>query len=108
MYDPVIGSYIHVQEEVVAYPYIENNNNMIGLNASYLAKLKALDESCGYAEWREKYLTYPASGIQPPSPQISGECDINGLATNAAFPINPCFNSYEINTQCPIPSGESN
>ena len=77
---------------------------MIGLNSSYLAQLEALHESCGYAEFIEKYMTFPASGVQPPAPDFSEECDINGLATNAAFKPNPCFNSYEINTQCPIPS----
>jgi carboxypeptidase D len=105
MYDPCIGSWQYIQEEVTAYPFVEANNNMIGLNASYLAQLKALDESCGYADFREKYLTFPASGVQPVTPDnFFGKCDINGLATNAAFPINPCFNSYEIVTQCPMPS----
>lgn len=104
MYDPCIGSCTYIQEEVTAYPFVEQNNNMIGLNASYLAQLKALDESCGYAAYRDQYLTYPASGIQPPTPDFSDECDINTAATNAAFNINPCFNSYEIVTQCPIPS----
>ena len=105
MYDPCIGSWGYIQEEVVAYPFVEENNNMIGLNASYLAQLKSLDESCGYADFREKYLTFPPSGVQPVSPDYPESCDINGLATNAAFPINPCFNSYEIVTQCPMPSG---
>ena len=105
IYDPTIGPYGFLQEEAVAYPYIEKWNNIIGLNESYMAELKALDESCGYAEYREKYLTYPAAGVQPVAPDVTNECDINGLASMAAFKINPCFNSYEINTQCPIPSG---
>ncbi|KAG4420523.1 hypothetical protein IFR04_006343 [Cadophora malorum] len=104
IYDPTIGPYVFLQEEAVAYPYIEKWNNIIGLNESYMAELKALDESCGYAEYREKYLTYPAAGVQPVAPDVTNECDINGLASMAAFKINPCFNSYEINTQCPIPS----
>ena len=79
---------------------------MIGLNASYLAQLQALDESCGYAAYRDKYMTFPASGLQPSGLSNSENCDINDAATNAAFPINPCFNSYEIVTQCPMPSGE--
>lgn len=108
MYDPCIGSYQYIQEEVVAYPYVETWNNIIGLNASYMAQLKALDETCGYADYREKYLTYPPPEYQPVAPDTSNECDINGLASYAAFNINPCFNSYEINTQCPIPSGKIN
>jgi len=80
---------------------------VIGLNASYLAELKSQDESCGYAPYRDQYMTFPASGIQPPIPDFSDECDINTAASNAAFNVNPCFNSYEIVTQCPIPSGKN-
>jgi carboxypeptidase D len=104
VYDPTIGATTYTQEEAPAYPFVEYNNNMIGLNSSFMDTLKGLDESCGYAAYREKYYTFPAAGIQPPPPGISDACDINGLASNAAFNINPCFNSYEINTQCPIPS----
>jgi carboxypeptidase D len=107
MYDPCIGSYEYVAEEATLYAFVEANNNMIRLNASFMAQLKALDESCGYAEFRKKYYTFPASGIQPSAPQIFDECDINTAATSAAFKINPCFNSYELGTQCPMPSGKS-
>jgi carboxypeptidase D len=109
MYDPCIGSYSYVAEEVTAYPFVEANNNMIGLNASFLSELKELDESCGFAEFREKYYKFPAAGVQPIAPNIdSGStCDINTAATNAALKINPCFNSYELVTQCPMPSGKS-
>jgi carboxypeptidase D len=108
MYDPCIGSYSYVAEEVTAYPFVEANNNMIGINASYLATLKELDQTCGFADFREKYYKFPAAGIQPPAPDIpyEGTCDINTWATNAAEKINPCFNSYELVTQCPMPSGK--
>ncbi|KUJ08287.1 putative serine-type carboxypeptidase F [Mollisia scopiformis] len=104
MYDPCIGDCSFIAEEVPAYPFVEYNNNMIGLNASYLAQLKAADETCGYAAYRDQYLVFPAAGVQPPVPDYSSECDINNLATNAAFKLNPCFNSYEIVTQCPMPA----
>jgi carboxypeptidase D len=105
MYDAVIGSYDYIQEQLVAWPYIEENSNMIGLNKSYMAQLKAQDESCGYAAYRDKYAVYPAAGVQPVTPaQVSDKCRINDLASNAAFGPNPCFNSYEINTQCKPPS----
>jgi carboxypeptidase D len=104
VYDPTIGATSYTQEEAPAYPFVEYYNNIIGLNSSFMATLKGLDESCGYAAYREKYYTFPAAGIQPAPPGISNACDINGLASNAAFNLNPCFNSYEINTQCPMPS----
>jgi len=100
MYDPVIGSYDYIQEQVVAYPFIEENNNMIGLNKSYLAKLESIHETCGFKDYIERYLTFPASGVQPVTPDDFDDCRINGMAEEAAFKVNPCFNSYEINTQC--------
>lgn len=105
MYDPCIGDCSYIAGEVTAYPYVEEYNNIIHLNDSYMAQLKSLDDSCGYAAYREKYLAFPASGVQPPVPDYDPACDINGLATTAAFKLNPCFNSYELTTQCPIPSG---
>ena len=102
MYDPVIGSYDYIQQQVVAYPYVEQNNNMIGLNRSYIAKLEGLHQSCGYADYIKTYLTYPASSVQPETPEYPDECGINVLAELAAFHPNPCFNSYEINTQCKL------
>lgn len=100
MYDPVIGSYNYVQEQVVAYPFLKENNNMIGLNKSYVAALEGLHQTCGYADYIEKYLTFPASGIQPVAPDSYDDCAINSFIELAAFHVNPCFNSYEINTQC--------
>jgi len=100
MYDPVIGAFNYVQNQVVAYPFVAENNNMIGLNQSYLAHLGVLHESCGYQQYMDTFLTYPAAGLQPPTPKLNSSCRINSLAENAAFHPNPCFNSYEINTQC--------
>jgi carboxypeptidase D len=107
MYDPCIGSWIYTQEEAVTVPYVMQNNNMIGLNASYIAQLEELDKTCGYAEYRETYLTFPPPGVQPPKYfdyTADAACDVADAATNAAYGPNPCFNSYEINTQCPMPS----
>ena len=104
VYDPTIGSSDYIQEQLVAYPYVEENNNIIGLNKSFMATLKESDVSCGFEAYRNKYLVYPASGVQPPAPDYPDNCAINDLASNAGFNVNPCFNSYEINTQCPMPS----
>lgn len=81
------------------------NNNILGLNDSYIAELEALDKSCGYADYREKYLTYPPAGVQPPSyfnHSTDGACDTWGLSYSAAYAPNPCFNVYEIGIQCPL------
>jgi len=106
-YDPCIGSFDYVQEEVPTIPFILENNAVLGYNASFLAQMEALDKSCGYAEYREKYLTFPPSGQQPEtffnySSPTDLACDVFDTAYSAAYNVNPCYNVYEIGTQCPI------
>lgn len=105
VYDPVIGDFTYTQEEVVAVPYVEANNNILNLDKSFVKELVGLDESCGYAAYREKYLQYPPPDIQPPAFfnfTSEANCDVFGLIDNAALQVNPCFNIYEINQQCPL------
>jgi carboxypeptidase D len=66
MYDPCIGSCVWEQEQASIMPFVVKNNNMLGLNASFLSQLETLDKSCGYADFRKKYPTFPAAGKQPP------------------------------------------
>lgn len=98
-----------MQEEVPAYPFVQQNNNVFGLNETFLAQMEELDKSCGYAEYREKYLTFPPSGLQPPtsfnySDPADIACDVFDLIINAGYATNPCSNVYEVTTQCPIPA----
>jgi carboxypeptidase D len=102
-YDPCIGNFDFVQEEVPAVPYVVANNNLFNFNASFLAQLEELHKSCGYAAYIEKYLTFPASGVQPPrlfnfSDPTDNKCDVFDLINFAAFDPNPCFDIYEITT----------
>jgi carboxypeptidase D len=106
-YDPCIGSFDYVQNEVPTLPFILENNNVFGFNQSFLAQLEELDKSCGYADYREKYMSFPPSGPQPPtlfnySNPDDLACDVFDLAANAAYATNPCYNVYEIGTQCPL------
>ncbi|QSZ32269.1 hypothetical protein DSL72_001843 [Monilinia vaccinii-corymbosi] len=108
-YDPVIGSFAYAQQEAPAVPFLLQNNNVFALNASFVAKLEALHETCGYADFINQYLTFPPSGIQPPkyfdyNNATDVACDLWGSIYNAAHGPNPCFNVYEIATQCPLPS----
>lgn len=105
MYDPCIGDCDYTQEIATAYPFIAENNNIIKLNDSFLASLEALHESCGFKDYIDTYLTFPASGVQPPAPYIEfyTPCDIWDGAEGEAFHANPCWDSYEIVTQCKLP-----
>lgn len=101
VYDPCIGQFDYVQEEVPAVPFVVENNNLFNFNESFIAQLESLHKSCGYADYIEKYLTFPASGVQPPvffnySDPTDQNCDVFNLINFAAFDPNPCFDIYEI------------
>ena len=105
VYDPVIGDFEYTQEEVWAVPFVLENQVMLNMNASFLAELESLDESCGYAALREQYFTFPASGVQPAhffNFTSEANCDVFDLIDNAALTLNPCFDIYEVNQQCPL------
>ncbi|KAF4637912.1 hypothetical protein G7Y89_g178 [Cudoniella acicularis] len=105
MYDPCIGSFEYAQQEVPTLPFVLKNNNILGLNDSYLDQLEELDEKCGYADFRDQYLSFPPDGVQLPkffNHTSDLACDIWGQVNNAAWAPNPCFNVYQIGTQCPL------
>lgn len=105
LYDPVIGDFTYTQEEVVAVPFVQEYQNILNLNASFMAEIEKLDKSCGYAALREKYLTFPPPGHQPSfyeNTTSQAKCDVFDMIDNAALEINPCFDIYEINQQCPL------
>ena len=107
MYDPCIGDWDFTQQEVPVVPFVRANNNVMGFNASFMAEMEARHQTCGYAGYIDKYLTFPPPEPQPPvffnsgSPDNSS-CGLWELFDHAAFPINPCFNVYAVNDGCPL------
>jgi len=105
MFDPCIGEFATIQEEIPVVPFVQANANLFNFNASFLAELESLHESCGYAAYIDKYLTFPPSDVQPESYlnySTIGHCDLFDLINGAAFDPNPCFNIYQIVEMCPI------
>jgi len=105
VYDAVIGQFLYTQEEVVAVAYVIANQNILNLNDTFLATLEGLDESCGYAALREKYLTFPPPGNHPSNYfnfTSEANCDVFDEIDSAALEVNLCFDIYEINQQCPL------
>ena len=101
----MIGQFEYTQEEVVAVPYVQANQNILNINSTFMAHLEGLDQSCGYAALREKYLTFPPPGNQPSKYfnfTSEANCDVFDLLDNALLEVNPCFDIYEINQQCPL------
>lgn len=78
---------------------------MLGLNDSFVAQLTALDQSCGYAEYRNKYFKFPPPGIQPNGffdYVADSACDVFDMANAAVSQVNPCFNIYHVSETCPL------
>lgn len=82
------------QPVVPALPYAETFVNLFHLNDTFLADVRARDQSCGYAAFRDKYLTFPPApgGHYPMPPNNSVEgCSIWSDIIDAVTLFNPCF-----------------
>lgn len=106
MYDPVIGQYEYGGQTLPTVPYVQKHKEFFNFNETFMAQLTESYQTCGYADFNAKYLTFPPSGPQPTLQgshnNINDSCDVWNLAYNAAFQPNPCFNVYEISSTCPI------
>ena len=103
-YDPCIGQFDTVQEEMPVVPFVQQNQNLFNFNESFMAELDKKHKSCGYEKFIDKYLTFPPPEVQPPmlSSSFDEDCDLFSLVNNEVFHINPCFDVYEINQMCPL------
>ena len=105
VYDPCIGQFDYIQQELPVVPFVQEHANMFNFNETFMAELEKLHESCGYAEFIDKYLTFPPPELQPPkffNYTTDAKCDLFDLVYNEAFSVNPCFDLYEVNTVCPL------
>ena len=105
VYDPCIGQFDYTQEEVPAVPFVQANENLFKFNQSFMDQLESLHQSCGYADYIEKYLTFPPPGNQPAvyfNYTSEANCDVFDLINEYAFAINPCFDIYDVNAECPL------
>ncbi|KAE8352258.1 Alpha/Beta hydrolase protein [Aspergillus coremiiformis] len=105
MYDPCIGQHDYVQQEAVAVPFVQQNANFFNFNASFMAQIEDLHQTCGFKDFIDEYLTFPPAGIQPQksfNSMNNGPCDVANLITDAAYVSNSCFDVYEINLMCPL------
>jgi len=78
--------------------------NLFNLNTTFYNELARLDKSCGYAAFREKYMTFPPPGPLPSPPNQYGNvsgCDLWDAVDAAATLVNPCFDVYQVATTCP-------
>ncbi|RDW76179.1 carboxypeptidase-3 [Coleophoma crateriformis] len=107
LYDPCIGNWDFIQQEVTVVPFVRANNNVMGYNTSFISKVELLHQTCGYADYIDTYLAYPPPGPQPAvffdsSSLENASCAVWEMLDHAAFSINPCFNVYAVNDGCPL------
>lgn len=106
MYDPCIGQFAYVAEQVPVVPFVKKNANLFNFNETFMQDLESMHKECGYADFIDKFMVFPATKHQPPvpgtQPANGGKCDIFDNVLFEALGPNPCFNPYEISNMCPI------
>ena len=103
VYDPCIGSFDVVGQEIPTYSFVKANNDILNFNQSFLDKMEAISSECGYTDWMDTYLTFPPPGNQPEVPVYKyKKCDIFDMYYSAVNDLNPCFNVYHITDYCPL------
>ncbi|KAM3433483.1 hypothetical protein NHJ13734_006435 [Beauveria thailandica] len=101
-----------LQSSPVAFPYLDQHYSLMPIDQPAFAKLRDLDKSCGFADFRREYFVYPPKGLIP-SPLPHAKVHPNGsyvdrgcgeifdLIYIEALKKNPCFNIYNIVDRCP-------
>ncbi|KAM3506581.1 hypothetical protein MY10362_002283 [Beauveria mimosiformis] len=101
-----------LQSSPVAFPYLDQHYSLMPIDQPAFAKLRDLDKSCGFADFRREYFVYPPKGpIPSPLPHAKvhpngsyvdrGCAEIFDLIYIEALKKNPCFNIYNIVDRCP-------
>lgn len=102
IYDPST-TYGEVQQDIPALPFVEYHQNLFHLNDTFMASVRSRDKSCGYADFRDKYMKFPPPGKLPTPPSNSKDgCGLWGDIADAVLLINPCFDIYQVATTCPL------
>ncbi|KAI5858250.1 alpha/beta-hydrolase [Durotheca rogersii] len=104
IYDPVLSDDV-VQTSTTTVPFVDYHRNLMPFNDSFSAYIHGLHDTCGFAEFNERYLTYPPPGPQPPNyaEGVSEECSsLWEVVLTEALSINPCFDVYQVATTCPL------
>lgn len=72
-----------------------------------MATLESLDESCGFADFRDTYLSFPPPGEMPALSELPGRSKAQCLALYEEVyeeiqNKNPCFDIYQVAITCPV------
>ncbi|KAJ5936316.1 hypothetical protein N7454_005614 [Penicillium verhagenii] len=102
MYDACIGQWDYIQAELPAYPFVQQHAELFNFNQSFMNDLESTYEQCGYKDYFDTYMTYPASGIQPSKSMNYSVCDIYNMIYDEAYNPNPCWSPYRVGQMCPL------
>src|SRR6185437_13707566 len=61
MLDPLLNNN-NVMRQVPTPSFVNEWNNLLGLNESFISNLQLRDEACGYTRFLENNLRYPPAG----------------------------------------------
>lgn len=110
IYDPVIAGQ-QITADLAATQIADLHSGLFVLNDTFTQYMHDTDKKCGYADLREKYLTFPppgnfpsaVAGTDPKTGKIIPGCDmLDYNFYNAVVAMNPCFNPYMVTTTCPM------
>ncbi|PIL36469.1 hypothetical protein GSI_00158 [Ganoderma sinense ZZ0214-1] len=102
--DPVLGWDV-VQEQIPAVDFVHKYEGVFSFNQTFLAHLDSVAETCNYAGYVDKHVTFPPKGLLPlPGKSVEADrgCDVWDLIFDAALLVNPAFNIYRIFDTWPI------
>lgn len=96
--DPLITRH-DVMREMQTISFVKEWNMLLGLNDSFVGDLERRDRACGYSQFMQDYLKYPAVGKLPPPPELSADsykddCNVWDAVIDAASLINPVGNGF--------------
>lgn len=101
IYDPST-SYDVIQETIPSVAFVDYWGGLFPFTDSFTASIHNMSDTCGYSAYMDKYLTFPASGLQPGPTDLPGTdangyttdaCDVYDAIYNEIFNANPCFDS---------------
>jgi len=91
IYDGCIGQFDNVQQQLPTVPFVKANNQHFQFDDETLEDLDTMHVSCGHKAHLEKYLTFPAAGVQP-KVKMSSSCNVFSRVQYEVMSTNACFN----------------
>ncbi len=70
IYDPCIGEFLRVGQEIPTFDFVKANNDILNLNDTFMAELEQQHINCGYRDYIDK-VSASASTLAPAHTKMS-------------------------------------